>query len=96
MARFELSEATDRDLAGIYRYSYRNFGAEQADAYLLSIEQCFARLAQFPQLGLSIDYLRRNYFRFEHASHTIFYVRAEFGIRVIRVLHECMDPDRHL
>lgn len=96
MASFELSEAADRDLTGIYRYSYRQFGVEQADAYLFALEQCFARLAQFPQLGRSIEHLRRGYFRFEHASHTVFYVRTEDGIRVIRVLHERMDPDRHL
>jgi len=96
VASFELSEAADRDLTGIYRYSYRQFSAEQADAYLLSLEQCFARLAQFPQLGRSIDHLRSGYFRFEHASHTIFYLRTERGIRIIRVLHERMDPERHL
>ena len=96
MARFELSEAADRDLAGIYRYSYRQFGANQADAYLDALEQCFGRLAAFPQLGRSIDLLRRGYFRFEHASHTIFYVKVAGGVRIIRVLHERMDPERHL
>lgn len=96
MARFELSEAADRDLTDIYRYSYRQFGADQADAYLFGLEECFARLAQFPELGRSIAYLRRGYFRFEHASHTVFYVRSGEGIRVVRVLHERMDPERHL
>ncbi len=96
MASFELSEAADRDPTGIYRYSYRQFSREQADAYLLSLEQCFARLGQFPLLGRSIDHLRHGYFRFEHASHTIFYLRTEHGIRIIRVLHERMDPERHL
>ena len=96
MASFELSVAADRDLTGIYRYSYRQFSAEQADAYLLSLDQCFSKLAQFPQLGRSIDHLRRGYFRFEHASHTVFYVRTALGICIIRVLHERMDPDRHL
>jgi len=96
VASFELSAAADRDLTGIYRYSYRPFGWQQADVYLHSLDQCFARLAQFPQLGRSIDHLRPGYFRFEHASHTIFYLRAEQGIRVIRVPHERMDPERHL
>lgn len=96
MASFELSEAADRDLSGIYRYSYRQFGAAQADAYLLSLERCFAQLAAFPQLGRSIAHLRRGYFRFEHASHTIFYVPLADGVRIVRVLHERMDPERHL
>ncbi|MDP2295786.1 MAG: type II toxin-antitoxin system RelE/ParE family toxin [Pseudolabrys sp.] len=96
MATFELSEAADRDLTGIFAYTYRQFSPEQADAYLLALEECFTRLAQFPQLGRSIDHLRPGYFRFEHARHTVFYVRRERGIRVIRVLHERMDPERHL
>ena len=96
MASYELSEAADRDLTGIYIYSYRQFGSAQADAYLLSLEHCFGKLSQFPQLGRSLDHLRRGYFRFEHESHTVFYVRTEDGIRIIRVLHARMDPDRHL
>jgi len=55
-----------------------------------------SRLARFPELGRSIGRLRRGYFRSEHASHTIFYVRFAEGIRVIRVLHERMDPERRL
>jgi len=51
---------------------------------------------QFPELGRSIAYLRRGYFRFEHKSDTVFYVRSGEGIRVVRVLHERMDPERHL
>jgi toxin ParE1/3/4 len=96
VANFELTEFADRDLTAIYRYTYRQFGAEQADSYLLSLEQCFERLAEFPQLGRSIAQLRRGYFRFEHASHTVFYVPIADGVRIVRVLHERMDPDRHL
>jgi toxin ParE1/3/4 len=47
-------------------------------------------------MGRSIDHLRPGYFRFEHARHTVFYVKVERGIRIMRVLHERMDPDRHL
>ncbi|WP_162827171.1 type II toxin-antitoxin system RelE/ParE family toxin [Pseudolabrys taiwanensis] len=96
MARFELSEAADRDLTDIYRYSYRQFGADRADTYLFGLEECFSRLAQFPELGRPIEHLRPGYFRFEHARHTVFYVRSGAGIRVVRVLHERMDPERHL
>jgi toxin ParE1/3/4 len=96
VASFDLTEAADRDLTEIYRYSYRSFGPVQADSYLLALEQCFVRLAQFPQLGRSIAHVRSGYFRFEHARHTVFYVRTEDGVRIVRVLHESMDPDRHL
>jgi antitoxin ParD1/3/4 len=47
-------------------------------------------------LGRSIHHIRPGYFRFPHASHTVFYVNIPDGIRVIRVLHQRMDPERHL
>jgi toxin ParE1/3/4 len=96
MATFELSRAADGDLNEIYIYSYRTFGAAKADAYLLSLEKCFDQLAEFPGMGQSIDHLRRGYFRFPHASHAVFFVRASGGIRIVRVLHQRMDPERHL
>jgi toxin ParE1/3/4 len=96
MGTFELSEAADRDLTEIYIYSYRTFGRDTADAYLLSLEECFQKLAAFPGLGRGIEHIRAGYFRFEHASHTVFFLKLGTGIRIVRVLHERMDPERHL
>ena len=96
MAKYELSAAADRDLEGIYIYSYREFGEAKADAYLRSLEECFERLAAFPGIGRPIDHIRPGYFRFPHASHTVFFVKIADGIRVVRVLHQRMDPERHI
>jgi toxin ParE1/3/4 len=96
MAGYELSQAADRDLTEIYAYSYREFGAKTADAYFVSLEDCLTRLAESPQLGRSIAHIRPGYFRFEHASHVVFYTRVKRGIRIVRVLHQRMDAERHL
>jgi toxin ParE1/3/4 len=96
MAKVELSEAADRDLTEIYLYSFQQFGEQQADAYLLSLDDCLCRLAETPGLGRSIEALHPGAFRFEHDSHTVFFRRIDGGIRVIRVLHRRMDPERHL
>jgi len=58
MAKYELSEAADRDLNSIYIYSYREFGESKAGAYLASLEECFERLAEFPDIGRPIDHIR--------------------------------------
>jgi plasmid stabilization system protein ParE len=34
--------------------------------------------------------------RVEHGRHVVFYRRKEYGIRIIRVLHQSMLPDKHL
>jgi toxin ParE1/3/4 len=79
MATYELSGPADRDLTEIYVYSYREFGEATADAYLLGLHDCFARLAQHPTIGRSVDHLRTGYFRFEHARHTVFYLKVAGG-----------------
>jgi toxin ParE1/3/4 len=96
MAKYELSEAADRDLNDIYIYSYREFGEAKADAYLRSLEECFERLVQFPDIGRPIDHIRTGYFRFPHASHSVYFVKIRVGIRIVRVLHQRMDPERHI
>jgi len=96
MARYELSAAADRDLTEIYAYSYRHFGERKADEYLLSLEDCFTSLAEMPGMGRSVEHLRAGYYRLKHASHIVFYTRVEGGVRIVRVLHEAMDPERHL
>ena len=96
MAKFELTQSADRDLTEIYAYSFHQFGERQADEYLQSLRDCFALLAEMPTLGRSIDYFRTGYQRFEHKSHSVFYVSIDDGIRIMRVLHQRMDPERHL
>ena len=77
MASYELSGRADRDLTEIYRYSFEEFGEAKADAYLLALDDCLTRLASSPELGRSAERLRPGYFRFEQASHVVFYVKAE-------------------
>jgi toxin ParE1/3/4 len=96
MASYELSARADHDLTEIYVYSYREFGEQAADNYLMALHDCFTLLAHQPDMGRSIEYVRRGYFRFEHAHHTIFYIKIQTTIRIMRVLHERMDPDRNL
>jgi toxin ParE1/3/4 len=96
MARYELSDAADRDLNNIYIYSYREFGEAKAAAYLTSLEECFERLSEFPGIGRPIDHIRLGYFRFPHASHTVYFMKIPGGIRIVRVLHQRMDPERHM
>jgi plasmid stabilization system protein ParE len=51
LARLELSEAADADLADILSYSIETFGRETAEAYLRSFEDSFALLREHPRAG---------------------------------------------
>ena len=96
MSDYSLSNKAAQDLKGIYRYTFRQFSEDQAEQYVQSLIQCFSMLAGSPHLGLSIGHLRQGYFRFTHESHTIFYKETISGIRIMRILHNRMDPNRHL
>ncbi|MFQ5673670.1 MAG: type II toxin-antitoxin system RelE/ParE family toxin [Nitrospinales bacterium] len=96
MADYELSNKADEDLSEIYIFSHRRFGESRAAAYLQALEERFLMLAERPLLGRRIDHIHKAYFRFEYASHSIFYKLKKGGIFVVRVLHQSMDPERHV
>jgi len=96
MGNFELTRRAEQDLIEIYTYSHREYGERQAASYILSFEQCFERLQANPALGRSIEHIRSGYRRYNHRSHAVFFTHTLTGILIVRVLHQRMDPERHL
>jgi len=87
MAEYRLSLAARAKLAGIYEYSFLNFGELQADTYLDSLYQTFAKLAEMPRMGR----LWRRWRRHEHAEHIIFYTTSRGEIEVVEIFHHRED-----
>lgn len=50
-----LSEIADKDLEGIFDYTLDEFGFDQAEKYLLEIEEIFQNLIANPQIGKKRD-----------------------------------------
>jgi len=96
MADYRLSNKADDDLAGIFTYSFQNFGEAKARAYLLSLHECLSLLAEQPAIGRKIDHIRQGYLRHEHVSHAICYKIRDDGILIVRVLHQSMKSEFHL
>ena len=94
MRKYELSLAADRDLDDIYAYTFREFGALQADAYFVSLEECLTTLGENPLLGVDASNLSVGYRRFVHQRHTVYYRKAKSGVRVIRILGPGMSIER--
>jgi toxin ParE1/3/4 len=95
MSRYKLTSKTKADLTSIRSYTISRWGPTQCLAYLAELRACFQRLAETPALGRSCDDLRPGLLRWEQGRHVVFFRRATYGIRVIRVLHERMLPGRH-
>lgn len=96
MRKYELSLAADRDLDEIYIYTFREFGAVQADAYFESVDECLTRLGDNPLLGIDAGNVRAGYRRFVHQRHTLYYKKSKSGVRIIRILGPGMSIERSL
>jgi toxin ParE1/3/4 len=92
---FRLTREAEADIVDIYRYSVEHFGEAQADTYHDGLSDCFRLLADTPLIGRDYGVLRPGLRRYEHASHSVYYLLTDTGILILRVLHRRMDPARH-
>jgi toxin ParE1/3/4 len=93
---FKLTRLSEADLETIIDYTLKTWGRGQAERYLGDLESCLQELAEKPRLGRDCGTIRPGLMRMEHGRHAIFYRTKGYGIRVIRILHQSMLPERHL
>lgn len=96
MGEYTLSNKAAEDLDGIYVYSFRTFGEDQADAYYLSLSDCLQHLADNPGMGHATFDLHGGLHCHHHARHLVFYLIEPGGIFIVRILHDSMDAKRHV
>lgn len=96
-----LSPLALADLSDIWDYGYSNWGADQADAYVLAIhagcEALAQTLAKGRPGGQSAEHIRKGYRKYLIGSHVIFF-RCKTGdvVEVVRILSQRMDVPAHL
>lgn len=96
MSQYRLTPAARRDLSSSWDYTQENWGSRQAETYVDEIRAAIERIASDPRRGRACDEVREGYRRYSIGSHLLFYVESADGVDVIRVLHQRMDPTRHL
>jgi toxin ParE1/3/4 len=95
-AEYRLTPAAQSDLEAIWLYSLDAWGGDRARRYTDDLTAAFKRLAKNPRLGMSSDHIREGYRMARVGRHVIFFRVTDYGIAVIRVLHDRMDALRHL
>ncbi|MEN2742001.1 type II toxin-antitoxin system RelE/ParE family toxin [Microbacterium sp. X-17] len=96
MSSFRLSPAARRDLSSIWDFTAENWDSRQAETYVNEIRAAIERVAASPDRGRTCDEIRSGYRRYAIGSHLLFYIENGDGVDVIRILHQRMDPTRHL
>ncbi|MDP3439109.1 MAG: type II toxin-antitoxin system RelE/ParE family toxin [Azonexus sp.] len=96
MAEYRLTPAAEGDLESIWTYTVRQWSIEQADRYIDALTAAFAELADAPKSAPTCDHIRLGYRRRSVEHHMVYFRVTDYGIAVVRVLHERMDAPRHL
>lgn len=86
-----LSEAADKDLEDIFDYTLNHFGFDQAEKYLLEIEEVFQILVLHPESGKARNEIKEGLYSFPKDNHIIFYRVLDKYIRIVRILHGSRD-----
>ena len=96
MAEFTLRPKARTDLAGIWEYTVRKWGRDQAQRYLRSLNRSFRALAKRPRQGRLYYEVYEGLRVYPSGKHLIFYFSTDVSIDIVRVLHERMDIPQHL
>ena len=96
MAIFKVSVKANQDLLEIGAYTQSKWGNAQRDKYLDKLNDCFQPLAENPGLGHSCDDIRPGYRSYFVGKHVIFYINYQYGVRIVRILHQKMYYKKHL
>ena len=94
--RYQFTDKAERDLEGIIDYTVQEWGVSQADAYLDGLESRAQLLAENPDLGTVREALSEGLLSFPYESHILYYKKHARDIVIVRVLHQHMDPVKHL
>ncbi len=92
MAKLVLRQKAIDDLNDIWRYTFENWSAKQADKYYESLEFACLQIGENPELGKEYKGISNKLLGLRTRKHIIFYqVVSVDEIEIIRILHQRMD-----
>ena len=96
MSKYILSIEAQNSLRKIQIYSTKNFGKVRTKQYLTDIRKRMKALAENPSRGIIREDLKVGYHSDFIGSHTIYYKIQPTHIDVLDVIHQSMDPTKHI
>jgi len=96
MGKYILSPEAQSSLNKIRIYTLKNHGKSQTTIYLKQLRDKMQSLADNPGSGTARDEIKIGYYSAFIELHTIYFKILPDHIAVIDVLHQRMEPKRHL
>lgn len=95
-SEYRLTPEARNDMESVWVYSLAHWGLKQTENYIDDLTSAFSLLAKSPKVGKSCEHIRTGYLKYSVIRHVIYYRETNYGIEVIRVLHDRMLVSRHL
>jgi toxin ParE1/3/4 len=77
-------------MEAVWLYSLQEWGAAQTDRYIDDLTVAFVFLAESPKAGTACENIRAGYRKYPVIRHVVYYRETDYGIEIVRVLHERM------
>ena len=84
------------DIDQIFDYTEAQWGSDQAEKYISDLRDACRSFTGTLRPGRSAASIRKGYFVIGCGSHNIFFREEKTRIVIVRILHNRMDPSRHL
>ncbi|MBT6140018.1 MAG: type II toxin-antitoxin system RelE/ParE family toxin [Rhodospirillaceae bacterium] len=84
------------DLTRIAAYTESQWGSAQKERYLKILRVTFRQLRDSPSIGRSREELAKGLRSQVAGRHLVLYREKADVIEVVRILHDSMDPTRHV
>ena len=92
MLDFFLKGHARTDIAQIRKYTIKKWGKRQWELYKKQVVKTLQNLANNPTIGIRIDEISPNSFRFPLKEHVIYYLLKDERIIFVGVLSASMSP----
>ena len=92
---FLLRRHAQKDLHAIRKYTINKWGMAQWLKYKKVIRKRMQALANNPNLGLIINEIADNAFRFPDNQHIFYYLKREKDVVFVGILSSNMAPEKH-
>jgi len=97
MPKYTLSLEAQKSLKKIRNYTLENHGKQQTKIYLKILRDQMKNIAAKPEIkGTSRNEIKESYYSAFAGRHTIYYRIQPTHIDIIDILHQNMEPTKHL